>query len=471
MKLKLLISCASLCFGQFVYAQSPALSDNEARSVAGGSPVGQVTMVIGKAYLSMESDEQQRVSRGDFLREGSVVRTESSGHVHIRFFDDAVMSVRPSSELRILSYRFDQANPENAQVKFELVEGTARSISGKAARAARDRFRLNTPIAAIGVRGTDFVISATQNSLMALVNEGAIVVTPFSQQCAAQGIGPCNLNGVELESGRMQIIEFDSSMSVPELVPIAARGQDAGQLTELFNGLAAIDQRFEDDYEADLEIGPQIEDETAASAKELVAESVTSLDLGLEVTNQAPYGTGFTPSVQAGSAELRNRQMVWGRFAEGKSNLERLTLPFSEAAQGRNVTVGGNFEYFLFRPEPGEAEVQRGLGVIGFSLASAQAYFKAGESITPVAVSGGDLFIDFNKNAFKTSLDLYHMQLGEASLNSSGRLHPGGYFHFRDGASRIVGAVSLDGQEAGYFFDFFNWDGLLQGITLWDTSN
>ena len=48
-----------------------------------------------------------------------------------------------------------------------------------------------------------------------------------------------------------------------------------------------------------------------------------------------------------------------GRFAEGKGNLERLTLPFSEAAQGRNVTVGGNFEYFLFRPESGEKQVKR----------------------------------------------------------------------------------------------------------------
>ena len=49
-----------------------------------------------------------------------------------------------------------------------------------AAESARDRFRLNTPIAAIGVRGTDFVVSATQNSIMAVVNAGAIVVSPFS---------------------------------------------------------------------------------------------------------------------------------------------------------------------------------------------------------------------------------------------------------------------------------------------------
>ena len=91
--------------------------------------------------------------------------------------------------------------------------------------------------------------------------------------------------------------------------------------------------------------------------------------------------------------------------------------------------------------------------------------------MTPVVVSGGDLVINFNTNAFKTSLDLYHMQLGKASFNSTGRLYDGGYFHARDGLSRIVGAISLDGEESGYFFDFLNWDGLLQGITLWDAGN
>ena len=80
------------------------------------------------------------------------------------------------------------------------------------------------------------------------------------------------------------------------------------------------------------------------------------------------------------------------------------------------MTVGANFEYFLFRPEPGEAQVNSGLGQVGFSLTNAQAYFKKNDSVTPVAVSGGDLVINFNSNAFKTTLDLYHMQLGRLSL-------------------------------------------------------
>ena len=448
-----------------------SMLDGEDLAALDAQPVGAVTMVIGRANLFSATTGEVRITRGQILREGDRIRTESNGHVHVRFQDGAILSVRPSSQLEIIAYQFDEKSPRNSQVKLNLIEGTARAVSGEAAKAAKERFRLNTPIAAIGVRGTDFVVSTTPNSMMALVNEGSIVVSPFSADCAAQGIGPCETNAVELDGGSMQIIEYDSNMSMPRLVPVLTRGQDAQQVAEIFSGVAARDQNFNEQYESEVEIATQSEEEANATVKEVVGESVTSIDLGADAQTQAPYGTGYTPDVQAIPAELRNRQLVWGRFAEGKGEFERLTLPFSEAAEGRNVTVGGNFEYFLFRPESGEVQVNSGLGEIGFNLSSAQAYFKKESSVTPVAVAGGNLVIDFNKNVFETSLDLYHMQLGAASLNSFGKLYDGGYFHSRDSGSRIVGAVSLDGDESGYFFDFFNWDGLLQGITLWDARN
>ena len=91
--------------------------------------------------------------------------------------------MRPNSTLEVVEYLFDGDDPSKSAVKFNLQEGVARSISGEAAKAARDRFRLNTPVAAIGVRGTDFVVGADSSSTRALVNEGSIVISPFSASC------------------------------------------------------------------------------------------------------------------------------------------------------------------------------------------------------------------------------------------------------------------------------------------------
>ena len=72
-------------------------------------------------------------ANGDFVREGDKIRTESNGHVHIQFIDRAVLGVRPRSELQIVAYSFDAANPENSLVKLNLI-GTARTVSGEAAK-------------------------------------------------------------------------------------------------------------------------------------------------------------------------------------------------------------------------------------------------------------------------------------------------------------------------------------------------
>ena len=98
------------------------------------------------------------------------------------------MSVRPDSQLEIISYDYDAEHPEESSIKFNLIEGIARSISGEGAKAARSRYRLNTPIAAIGVRGTDFVVSVTGQSTRALVNQGAIAMAPYSADCSASAI-------------------------------------------------------------------------------------------------------------------------------------------------------------------------------------------------------------------------------------------------------------------------------------------
>ena len=120
-------------------AESIGMLDKESSTVV----VGKISLVIGKAFLGGPNNASPaRIMRGDFVREGDIIRTESSGHVHVRFIDQAVLSVRPMSELQILAYRFDEVHPENSLVKLNLVEGTARTVSGRAAKAARDRLGL-----------------------------------------------------------------------------------------------------------------------------------------------------------------------------------------------------------------------------------------------------------------------------------------------------------------------------------------
>ncbi len=132
---------------------------------------------------------------------------------------------------------------------------------------------------------------------------------------------------------------------------------------------------------------------------------------------------------------------------------------------GRGITVG-NFDYGLLRSENGSKRLDSGLTGVTFGLSSAQAFYNSSSGVVSMEVGGGTLDIDFQENSFATLLNLNHSLTGDLEFTASGRLFDGGYFHSRTDGKIIAGAVSLDGSEAGYFFEQQLLQGDIQGLTL-----
>jgi len=444
------------------------------------SAVGEVSLVLGKAYLMSAGRPRQLIVQGTPVYASDRVVTEVNGHVHIRFVDDALVSVRPQSRLEVVRYDYDAAQPRNSVIKLMLEEGITRSISGQGASNARDRFRLNTPIAAIGVRGTDFVVSASSTTVRAQVNEGAIVLAPFSSDCQADSFGPCLQNAVELSGSSLQMIEFDESSGSPRLLPMPHE-RDGGlmddelQLAVEANGSAAAMVSAADDKTAGS--GVFLENVTsrrvAAEADTLVVTRPTPQPTPQPVTPPAPPPPppvvipDFTPPTAVASVELTSRQLVWGRWYNTATDQERITVSYAQAREGREPTVG-NGDYGLFRVENGIKRVTPGLGTVSFTLSSAQAFYHSETGVVAMAVTGGSLGINFDTNQFNTKLDMNHLLTGDVQFSAAGRVFDGGYFHTRSETERIAGAVSLDGSEAGYFFEKQLLTGGIRGLTLWD---
>ena len=436
--------------------------------VEGTALVGEVSLVLGKAYLERTEQQRRQIEAGTPVRVGDSISTSANGHVHIRFLDDGLVSVRPDSILEVVRYHYDAARPEQSTVKFNLVEGVTRSISGSAARSARQRFRLNTPIAAIGVRGTDFVVSASTETVRALVNEGIIVMAPFSDQCSADSLGPCQDNAIELTGESLQIVELNAATPSD---PPAIHERNPGMLREQLQLVAAEESGT--DSESD---GDEKSEENEVYLETVNTFKVTA-DAQQQVASVEPEPVqepvvDFTPEAPVAPDVLGDRQLVWGRWswADGAGELERITMPATEADFGRDITIGSS-DYGLFRDQDGgTARVDSGLGVVGFALSSAQAFYSSESGIVALHVSDGSLNIDFDQRTFTTALSLEHASTGLIDFNAMGRIYSGGYFYDRSADQNVIGAVSLDGREAGYFFDKQLETGGIQGLTLWDSK-
>lgn len=455
---KALFSSMGLIFALFAMPSYGLETAEQQTAVDSQAMVGTVSLVLGKATIESGSGAGSQIAKpGSQIRVHDQIVTTANGHVHIRFVDDALVSVRPNSRLEITRYDYDPARPALSAVKFDLIEGITRAISGDAAKSARQRFRLNTPIAAIGVRGTDFTVSAKAGSTRALVNEGTIVLAPFSADCRADAFGPCATDSIELSGETMEAIAMDSSTPLPRLVPAT----DAQNLVAMRTGVrqaisgSADASSSEDD-------GVRIEEVSAT----LVTDTAAS---GLEASASLQIPK-FTPDQAIEIADVADRQLIWGRYANGRSDdLERISLTFDEARIGREVTVG-NLDYGLFRTENGSKRLDSGLTVVSFGLSSAQAFYNSSSGVVAMEVGGGTLDIDFQENSFATLLNLNHNLTGELEFAASGRLFDGGYFHSRTESQTIAGAVSLDGSEAGYFFEQQLLQGDIQGLTLWNSQ-
>ena len=433
--------------------------------------VGEITFSLGKAYISAANGNSALATRGMPIHAGDVIETTSGGHVHVRFIDNALMSVRPSSTLEIVRYDYNAQSPQNSAVKLNLIEGVSRAVSGDAAKQARQNFRMNTPIAAIGVRGTDFAVSANAQAVRAIVNEGAIVVAPFSAQCSADSLGPCSQDAVELSGLSRQMLELSAGTAGISSALLPASAPQAQALAaEVAAASANADAA------------------KPAESKELYADTVTSRVVNTTLASSEPVRTvepvapvvvvppaiievpppEFTPDVaQAQETLTTNSQLVWGRWLERNVDVARITVPYEVAIQeGRQATIG-NLVHALFRVEPAGKSLQPGLGVLAFDLTKAQAHYRAGGQISLMDVNGGQLSLDFNQSTFATSLQLSHAATGNVAFNSSGRIYDGGFFHNNGTTQSMAGAVSLDGKEAGYFFEKTLDSGSIEGLTLW----
>ena len=434
----------------------------------GNAEVGTVSLVLGKAWLQSADDSRERIRAGSVVRVSDRIMTESNGHVHIEFVDKALVSVRPDSLLEIQRYDFNGQNPADSSIKLNLIEGITRAISGEGAHAARDRFRLNTPIAAIGVRGTDFVVSASEGSVRALVNEGAIVMAPFSSDCLVDNFGPCAVNAVELSQNSLQMVALEGAEPLPRLLPAT---DERGPLSREEVAVADNDARAEDKT-----AGTEVYLETVTSRR-VTAEASNTIVAIVPPSVRPPKPPvvvlpDFTPDIALADTSLTSKNLVWGRWngRDGMGDQERLTMAYAAASTGRDITVG-NSTYGLFRDGGGREQIRPDNAVLSFALDSAQAFYHSGSGVVAMQVNSGALNINFNERSFATQLGLSHIATGDIAFSAAGRISEAGYFFENTDLQTMAGAISVTGSEAGYFFEKQLGAGnSVQGLTLWDAQ-
>ena len=121
---------------------------------ATGASVGLVKIAEGTAVVQ-RGDQTLPATAGLALLEGDVLRTGADGRLGVVLRDDTRVSLGPETEIRIDRFLFAPAQGQLALV-LKMARGIVAYVSGRIAKLSPDAVRVETPVAIVGVRGTQF---------------------------------------------------------------------------------------------------------------------------------------------------------------------------------------------------------------------------------------------------------------------------------------------------------------------------
>ena len=483
-KLIILTLWANLILGAFAA---------QATTVTTAAPVARVAVSVGAAKKLNTAGQEEPLKVGSFLMAGDRVRTGSDSVAILVFTDEGRISLRADSELLIRHYQIDPAGVKT-RIELELIKGTLRQISGNGSRTLPESYRLNTPVAVIGVRGTDFLAKTNGEAVEVFVHEGKIILTPSQGACAQSQCAPVAMASSDSQlkylrlgtDGHIEQREFRQGELERIFGIDMARTQTRTNIASGVNGPARIETG-----EAQLPEGTRLVTSTIFAAY-TKAETLAQIKLEKAQAAVQVFETKPTPapaeqaavqvsvpselSKQFASAPVTAelpKQLVWGRFSGAQALPQTLLIAYSEARQDRHVTVGELGEYALWRANPVGRMDESLKGQADFRLAGAEAVLVQSSGISSAHVTSATLGVDFDRALFKASVGLQHASAGATSINVGGKINEEGVFVGTNTnatgnvVERVAGALTRDGTEAGYLFSKDVAAGTFRGITLW----
>ncbi|MCI4661916.1 MAG: Ig-like domain-containing protein [Neomegalonema sp.] len=137
-------------------ADAAPQAEPNAAAPADGTPIAEVTSVMGEVTVTRADGTIVRLHEGDLLFEDDVLVTGDDGALGMTFIDGMTFSLGEDARLILDEFAYDAANHEGGGL-FSVLRGTFSFVSGGAAHTAPDALMIETPSMTIGVRGTKVV--------------------------------------------------------------------------------------------------------------------------------------------------------------------------------------------------------------------------------------------------------------------------------------------------------------------------
>ena len=120
--------------------------------------IGNITELKGNARVVRDTPEEAALEAP--IRSYDSVET-SNGRMSITFLDDTLIKLTEHSKVLIDEFIFDP-DPAKSKMALNFAKGTARFVTSKLGKVAKENISIRTESATVGIRGTDFTITVDE---------------------------------------------------------------------------------------------------------------------------------------------------------------------------------------------------------------------------------------------------------------------------------------------------------------------
>lgn len=124
-------------------------------SQALASTAGVFQFVAGDVRVVLAEGSERPAAKGSPISVGDTVTTARASTAQIKMGDGAIIVVQPESKLTVAEFSYAGKEDGTERVQFRLEQGGFRSVTGAIGHTNKGNYMIETPIAHIGVRGTD----------------------------------------------------------------------------------------------------------------------------------------------------------------------------------------------------------------------------------------------------------------------------------------------------------------------------
>lgn len=217
-KAAVIVACTFLSVLSYASQDTDAMNAGTAPASTERMVGSHIYVVKGDVYVAQGKNTAHRVADQETLVSDTMVSTGDNGAALLKFEDGQIVTMQPSSTFQVREYRYDSRNIENSNIVFTMFKGGMRFVTGLVGKLKKQAFRLSTPNATIGIRGTEFMVTMSGKSMYSKVLNGKIAMT--------------NAAGVEV-IGAGQSALVASSAALASVVSVSAI--PAGTFSELLS--------------------------------------------------------------------------------------------------------------------------------------------------------------------------------------------------------------------------------------------